>query len=84
MQSKATEVVTIRTTVTTTVKIERTTETKAHAEWTKANSQTFTVRLHNTRDADIIQHLSKQASRQGYIKELIRKDIASVTSTCKK
>ncbi|MDD7663543.1 MAG: hypothetical protein PUJ39_12275 [Eubacteriales bacterium] len=28
MQSKATEVITIRTTVTTTVKIERTTETK--------------------------------------------------------
>lgn len=28
MQSKATEVITIRTTVTTTVKVERTTETK--------------------------------------------------------
>lgn len=31
MQSKATEVLTIRTTVTTTVKIERTTETKESA-----------------------------------------------------
>ena len=52
-------------------------ESKAHAEWTKANTQTFSVRLHNEKDADILAHLATKESRQGYIKDLIRKDIAT-------
>ena len=31
--------------------------------------------LNHTTDADILLHLSQQASKQGYIKELIRKDM---------
>lgn len=51
-------------------------ESKAHAEWMKNNTHTISIRLHNTKDRDIIEYLAKQESRQGYIKMLIRKAIA--------
>lgn len=52
-------------------------ESKAHYEWTKANTTKFTMKLNKNTDADILQHLDKQTSKQGYIKELIRKDMAA-------
>lgn len=53
------------------------TETEARKAWTKANTTRFALKLQNSTDADIIEHLKQQPSMQGYIKELIRKDIQS-------
>ena len=36
----------------------------------------FLISLNKATDTDIIEHLEKQDNRQGYIKELIRKDMA--------
>lgn len=35
------------------------------------------VKLHRERDADILEHLDRQANKNGYIKDLIRADIAA-------
>lgn len=60
-------------------------ESEAHAAWTKNNTHTISIRLHNTKDRDIIEYLTKQESRQGCIKMLVRKAIAQdATSTGKK
>ena len=34
------------------------------------------IKLVNTTDADILEHLAKQSNKQGYIKRLIREDMA--------
>ena len=53
---------------------------RASKKWMNAHRKEFektvTIKLHKTLDADIIEWLDKQESRQGYIKNLIRKDIA--------
>ena len=50
-------------------------ESKAH--WDAAHITNVTVRLHNGKDADIIARLAAQPDgKQGYIKRLIREDIA--------
>lgn len=36
----------------------------------------FYLKCNNVDDADIIQHLKGQKNKSGYLKELIRKDIA--------
>ena len=36
----------------------------------------ISFRLHNVRDADILEHLAKQDNKMGYIKRIIREDIA--------
>ena len=51
-------------------------ESKAHYEWTIEHTTRFGIKLNNNTDADIIEHLNKQENKQGYIKGLIRKDIA--------
>lgn len=45
-------------------------------KWQKANTTRISLKLFNTTDADILTHLSKQENKQGYIKRIIREDIA--------
>ena len=52
-------------------------ETEARKAWTKANTTRLGLKLQNSTDADIIEHLRQQPSIQGYIKGLIRKDMES-------
>jgi len=52
-------------------------DSEAKRAWMKANTTKVSMKLNNKTDADILERLSKQASMQGYIKELIRKDIAT-------
>lgn len=42
----------------------------------KAHTQTFTIRLVKTTEQDIIQRLDSVPNKSGYIKQLIRADIA--------
>lgn len=46
-------------------------------EFTKANYKQIKLMLHNINDADIIEWLNKQESKNGYIKQLIRNDMGS-------
>lgn len=41
-----------------------------------AHCRTFRMKLNTTIDADIIEKLTSEKSMQGYIKKLIREDIA--------
>ena len=52
------------------------THTEAQMRYDKANRRVYGFRLHNTLDADIIAKLAEVDSMQGYIKQLIREDIA--------
>jgi len=49
---------------------------KASARWDAANTIQVKLKLNKRTDADILQKLSSVSSKQGYIKELIRADIA--------
>lgn len=51
-------------------------DSEAKRAWDAKNTTYVSLKLNNKTDADIIERLAKQASKQGYIKELIRKDIA--------
>jgi len=53
----------------------RRTETKARYD--KANTRHFHLKYNLKTDADILAQLDKQSSIQGYIKSLIRADIAA-------
>ena len=44
-------------------------------DWMKANTVMLTVKLNKRTDADIIEWIDKQASKQGAIKKAIRKQI---------
>lgn len=48
---------------------------RAQAKWDKANTVRVQMKLNTTTDADIIRKLEEVDSKQGYIKDLIRKDI---------
>ena len=48
---------------------------KSIAKYDAANTRSFTIKMHNRYDADIIEKLSSVPNRQGYIKNLIRNDI---------
>lgn len=50
--------------------------TIAQMRYDKENRRAYGFRLHNTLDKDIIDKLSSVPSMQGYIKQLIRDDIA--------
>lgn len=41
----------------------------------KNNCTRVSIKLGNKTDADIIERLNKQNNKQGYVKELIRRDI---------
>lgn len=48
---------------------------RAVAKYNKDNIIQISVKLNRSTDKDIIDHLDQVDSKQGYIKELIRKDI---------
>lgn len=50
---------------------------KARDKYNKENYKVVNFKLHKTNDKDIMEHLEAQPNKQGYIKELIRKDIAN-------
>lgn len=52
-------------------------ETVRKAEKEKAYIRRYGLKLNVHTDADIIAHLERQPSMQGYIKSLIRADIAA-------
>ena len=47
----------------------------AQAKYDAIHTKQFTLKLNLVNDADIIKRLSEVKNKQGYIKELIRKDI---------
>lgn len=49
---------------------------RASAKYNKKNTKLFNIRLMLTTDADIITFLDTKANKQGYVKSLIRADIA--------
>ena len=49
---------------------------KANAKYKKANIRQVIVNLNVKTDKDILEKLETVTNRQGYIKQLIRKDIA--------
>ena len=48
---------------------------KANRRYDDKNTRQYHLKLNLKKDADIIEHLSKQSSMQGYLKDLIRADI---------
>ena len=46
------------------------------AKWDKENTRQVKCKLNIRTDADILRHLEAQQNVQGYIKRLIREDIA--------
>lgn len=44
-------------------------------EYDKANQRQFALRVNKIHDGDMIEWLESQSSIQGYIKDLIRKDM---------
>lgn len=51
------------------------TQKKYQAEWDKKNIKGFYIKLSKSTDADIIRWLESIPNKQGYIKELIRKNM---------
>lgn len=49
---------------------------RASAKYDAANTKQYHLKLNLTTDADIMEWLAKQESVQGYIKDLIRADMA--------
>lgn len=49
---------------------------RASAKYDAANTIRISLKLNLTTDADIIRRLEQSCNKQGYIKELIRKDIS--------
>ena len=47
---------------------------KANAKYDAAHTKQITLKLNTTTDADILARLDAVGNKQGYIKELIRKD----------
>ena len=50
---------------------------RATAKWDKANTIRQMLKLNKAADADILDALAKSGNKQGYIKALIRADIAA-------
>lgn len=50
---------------------------KYQTDWNKTHTTRVAIKLANTTDADIIAWLDAQPNKQGYIKSLIRADIAA-------
>lgn len=49
---------------------------RANDRYDKANTTQIKMKLNNKTDADILEHLNKQKNKQGYIKDLIRRDMS--------
>lgn len=54
---------------------DKETQKKYQAEWDKKNIKGFYIKLSKSTDADIISWLESIPNKQGYIKELIRKNM---------
>ena len=50
-------------------------QSKASMKYNETNVKQLKLALNKKTDADIIEHLEKIHNKQGYIKELIRRDI---------
>ena len=48
---------------------------RANSRYAKVNCMTFSIQLNKNTDADLINKLTSVDNRQGYIKELIRRDL---------
>lgn len=48
---------------------------RANKKYADSHCKSFSVQLNKSTDADIIDHLGTKKNRQGYIKDLIRRDI---------
>lgn len=57
---------------------------RANAKYDAAHCTGLYLKLNNETDKDILEKLSSVSNRQGYIKNLIRKDIAGTCSELKK
>ena len=51
-------------------------DSKAKKAWTAAHTTRIVMNLNNNTDADILQKLKEVENKQGYIKSIIRADIA--------
>ena len=49
---------------------------RASLKWEAENTVQIKLKLHRVNDADILARLEASGNKQGYIKELIRADIA--------
>ena len=49
---------------------------KASAKWEAKNTVQIKLKLHRRNDRDILDKLDSSGNKQGYIKKLIRDDIA--------
>lgn len=49
---------------------------ESKTKWDRENTTVVTMKLNNNKDADILEKLQSVDNKQGYIKELIRDDIA--------
>ena len=50
---------------------------KASIKYNKENTVQISLKLNRTTDADLIDSMNRIENKQGYIKELIRRDIAN-------
>ena len=50
---------------------------RASVKYNKENTVQISLKLNRSTDADLIDNLNRVANKQGYIKELIRRDIAN-------
>lgn len=57
----------------------RESQLRANAKYDKNNTKGLYLKLNKNTDIDIIEHLSGQENKQGYIKLLIRNDINKAT-----
>jgi len=55
-------------------------KTNSHQKWVAANTTRVVMNLNHNTDKDVLEKLSKVPSKQGYIKGLIRADIAKENS----
>ena len=49
---------------------------RASVKYNKENTVQISLKLNRSTDADLIDSLNRVANKRGYIKELIRRDIA--------
>ena len=49
---------------------------RASVKYNKENTVQISLKLNRSTDADLIESLNRVKNKQGYIKELIRRDIA--------
>ena len=50
---------------------------RANAKYNKENTRNVVLHLNITTDKDILDYLNRKDNKTGYIKELIREDIAN-------